>query len=138
MTLDGYRIAKPSSPPYQLNQSAIVTTSNSTSGSATATIPYPAGIYDVVVDYYDLYKGISTWDLFINKQKLGSWRGNAENVLGHELTYYLDGNSESRIRFANVTVAEGDTVRIVGHPDGLEPAPVNYIAFIPKGMVVED
>jgi len=98
-------------------------------------IPYPPGVYDVVVSYWDLYPGISTWDLYLNQHKLGSWKGNHENTLGHELTNFLDGNSETRISFPNVTVAKGDSIMIKGSPDGIEPAPVNYIAFLPSGVL---
>lgn len=115
-----------------------MTISNSTQGTAEAIVSYPSGVYDIVVDYYDLYPGISTWTLYLNNTKLGSWKGNHENTLGHELTYFLDGNSESRIMFANVTVAKGDTIKVVGVPDGGEPAPLGYVAFLPSGSTILD
>jgi len=51
------------------------------------------------------------------------------------LTYYLDGNSATRITFNNVKVKTGDVIKVIGTPNGIEAAPVDYVAFLPSGVL---
>ena len=55
--------------------------------------------------------------------------------MGHTPSIYLDGHSAIRITFRNVKVKNGDVLRIVGTPDGVEPAPLDYVVFLPEGVV---
>ncbi len=48
---------------------------------------------------------------------------------------YIDGHSATRITFSNVTVAKGDMLKIVGTPNGIEPAPLDYVSLLPLGIV---
>jgi alpha-glucuronidase len=56
-------------------------------------------------------------------------------TLGHEETYFLDWNSNSRKTFYGVDVKKGDEVRVVGQPQGREAAPLDYVVFLPEGVV---
>lgn len=60
------------------NATAIVTTSNSTAGTAIARINFPTGNYDIAVNYYDVIGGVSHWKLFINDNQIGAWNGDHE------------------------------------------------------------
>lgn len=135
MTLDGYEPYAVN--PFEMasNTTAIVTTSNSTTGTATTALQYPSGTYDLAINYYDLIGGRSNWTVFLNGQQIGQWTGNAEDTLGHAPSTYLDGHSATRITFPKVQVVTGDTLKIVGVPDGIEPAPVDYVALLPDGVV---
>ena len=135
MQLDGYRTYAVS--PFEMasGATAIVTTSNTTAGIAMATLDYPSGIYSLAVNYYDLIGGKARYDVSLNNQTIGRWVGNAEDTLGHASSTYLDGHSAIRITFPNVTITEGDVLRIVGTPDGIEPAPIDYVALLPAGVV---
>ena len=135
MTLSSY--APYAVNPFEIasNTTAIVTTSNTTTGTAVTTLQYPAGIYDVAVNYYDLIGGRSQWQVFLNEQQLGQWTGNSEDTLGHAPSTYLDGHSATRITFRGVEMEKGDVLKIVGTPDGIEPAPLDYVAVLPAGVV---
>ncbi|CBX93895.1 similar to alpha glucuronidase [Plenodomus lingam JN3] len=135
MSLDGYK-------PYLVDPfetasgfTAIVTVSNTTIGTATAHIPFASGTYTVAVNYYDLFAGKAKYQLDIGNRTVGQWTGDLEDKLGHEPSRYLDGHTASRITFRNVSVQQGDMVRIIGQPNGLEAAPIDYISFLPPGIV---
>ncbi|KAJ5775339.1 uncharacterized protein N7511_000350 [Penicillium nucicola] len=135
MTLDGYK-------PYTVTpfetasgSVAIVTTSNSTAGTAVTKVPFASGTYDIAVNYYDLYGGQSRWTISLNDRKVGEWVGNSEDVFSHTPSIYLDGHSATRIKFRGIKVKKGDTLKIVGQPDGVESAPLDYVAFLPAGIV---
>ena len=137
MTLDGYQTYAVQ--PFEMasGATAIVTSSNSSSGTVSTTLQYPAGIYTVAVNYYDLIGGRSQYRIYLNDRQIGQWEGNNEDTLGHAPSTYLDGHSATRISFENVEVNEGDELRIVGTPDGIEPAPLDYVAILPVGGVVD-
>lgn len=135
MMLSGYE-------PYAVNPfemasnfTAIITTSNNTAGIAMARLQYPSGTYDLAVNYYDLIGGKSHWEIYLNNNTIGRWYGNNEDTLGHAPSTYLDGHSATRITFRNVTIANGDMLKIVGMPNGIEPAPLDYVAVLPSGVV---
>jgi alpha-glucuronidase len=135
MTLSGYKA-------YAVNPfhtasgfTAIVTTSNSTTGIATANVTFASGTYDVAVNYYDLIGGKSRYQLEVGNVTVGQWVGDAEDKLGHAPSIYLDGHSATRITFKGVSVQQGDLVRVTGQANGIEPAPLDYISFLPPGIV---
>ena len=135
MQLTGYK-------PYAVNPfemasnfTAIVTTSNTTAGTAQATLQFPSGTYDLAVGYYDLIGGKAQWQISVNGNQLGQWVGDLEDRLGHAPSTFLDGHSATRITFRGVEIQEGDTLQIVGTPNGGEAAPVDYVALLPPGVV---
>lgn len=135
MTLDGYKPYTVSPFETASGSVAIVTASNDTAGTATTTLTFPSGTYDLGVNYFDLYGGQSQWQIFLNEQQLGEWVGNSEDVLSHTPSIYLDGHSATRIKFRGVKVNKGDTLKIIGTPHGVEPAPLDYVALLPRGVV---
>jgi alpha-glucuronidase len=135
MMLSGYKPYTVSPFETASRYHAIVTTSNTTVGTATAKVIFASGMYNVAVNYYDLIGGRATYKLEVGNQTVGQWIGNHEDTLGHAPSIYLDGHSATRITFQNVSVAQGDMVRITGHADGIEPAPLDYISFLPPGIV---
>lgn len=136
MMLDGYEVYAVDPFETASNASAIITATNSTIGSAVARINMPPGRYNLAVNYFDLYGGQSSWTVYLNERQIGQWSGNAEDVLGHDPSIYLDGHSARRITFRGVEVQSGDGVfRIVGESDGIEPAAVDYVAFLPEDVV---
>ncbi|KAL2437109.1 putative alpha-glucuronidase A [Exophiala dermatitidis] len=135
MTLEGYKVYNVDPFETASNTKAIVTSKNSTIGTAMTTLTFPNGTYDVAVQYFDMIGGKSQWTLSLNNHTVGSWVGNNEDLLGHAPSTYLDGHSATRITFHNVTVHKGDELKITGIPDGIEPAPVDYVVVLPKGIV---
>ena len=71
----------------------------------------------------------------MNDEQIGEWVGNSEDVYSHTPSIYLDGHSAIRIKFIGVKVRKGDTLKIVGKPDGVEPAPLDNVSFLPEGVV---
>lgn len=137
MALDGYVPYTVSPFETASNTTAIVTRTNSTVGTARTVLSFPNGTYDVGVNFYDLLGGESRFKVTINNATVGTWT--ADNVetgrLGHAQSVYLDGHSATRVTFKNVTVAKGDVLEITGTPDGIEPAPLDYVVFLPRGVV---
>lgn len=134
MELDGYEVYAVDPFEAASNASAIITATNSTTGSATTRIPMPSGTYNLAINYYDLYVGHSSWTVYLNERQVGTWTGNAEKTLGHVPSIYLDGHSAMRVVFRGVEVQFADELRIVGKGDGIEPAPVDYVALLPAGV----
>lgn len=144
MSLDGYKPYTVSPFETASNYTAIVTTTNTTTGTASAVLNFPDGSYDLAVNYYDQFGGASNFTVYLNGNTVGQWTsdlhpwipGMGEGpVLGHTPSIYLDGHSASRITFHNVTIAKGDTLKIVGVPNGNEQAPLDYVAVLPSGVV---
>ncbi|KAH7088688.1 glycoside hydrolase superfamily [Paraphoma chrysanthemicola] len=135
MTLFGYKTYAVKPFIAASGSAAIITTSNSTTGTATTNVTFASGTYDVAVNYFDLIRGKAKYQLAIGNRTVGEWVGDAEGKLGHEPSLYLDAHSAMRITFKGVSVARGDLVRITGQADGMEPAPLDYISFLPPGVV---
>ena len=135
MTLSGYKAYAVTPFEDGSNASAIVTTTNTTTGTAMAKLQYPSGTYNLAVNYFDLIGGKSQWEISLNDRVLGQWVGNAEDTLGHAPSTFLDSSSATRITFPNVKINKGDMLKIVGKPDGIEPAPLDYVAVLPAGVV---
>ncbi|RYN75283.1 putative alpha-glucuronidase A [Alternaria alternata] len=135
MMLDGFKTYAVSPFETASGYTAIVTTSNSTTGIATANVTFASGTYDIAVNYYDLIGGKAKYELKLGDRTVGVWTGDLEDKLGHAPSIYLDGHSATRITFRDVEVRQGDQVRLTGQADGIEPAPIDYLSFLPPGIV---
>lgn len=135
MALSGYKTYAVNPFHTASGSTAIITISNSTVGNAVANITFASGTYDLAVNYYDLIGGKATYEIFINNRTVGAWTGDLEDKLGHAPSIYLDGHTASRITFKAVEVKKGDVLKVVGTPHGIEPAPIDYISFLPQGIV---
>jgi alpha-glucuronidase len=135
MTLDGYKSYKVSPFEAASNFHCIVTDTNSTTGTATTVLDQiKTGKYDVAVNYYDMALGNSTWELYIGDGLVGKWKGDYEYNMGRASSPYIDGHTAARITFPSVKIKQGNTLKIVGRPDGLEPAPLDYVSILPEGL----
>lgn len=85
--------------------------------------------------YYDIGGRRARWELFLNDAPLGAWTGDLEDRLGHATSPRSDGHTATRIYLRAVDLAPGDVLRILGHPDGIETAAVDYILVLPPGVV---
>jgi alpha-glucuronidase len=136
MTLSGYKVVTVPNPIHASapNYQAIVTSSNTTAGTAS-TVLTKAGTFDIAVNYFDHFGGKAKWETYLGSTLLGSWNGTHEDTLGHAQTWILDGTSAARETFRNVRVNAGDVLKIVGTPDRLELAAVDYVSVLPLGIV---
>ncbi|KEY74962.1 hypothetical protein S7711_01311 [Stachybotrys chartarum IBT 7711] len=135
MDLDGYVIHEVRPAVSASGGRGIVTSSTTKMGIAAATIGFPAGEYALAINYFDVATGCSAWQVFLNDQPTAQWAGDGEFKLGHSPSRSINGASATRITFSNITVAPGDVLRIEGTPDGQEMAPLDYISFLPLGIV---
>ncbi|KAK0666967.1 glycoside hydrolase superfamily [Cercophora samala] len=135
MELKGYKSYRVS--PFEAASGfhCVVTETNSTVGEAKTTLKVPSGKYDLAVNYYDMALGNSTWELFVDRKLVGKWKGDLEYELGRAPSPYIDGQTAARKTFKGVRVKKGSELKIVGRPDGLEPAPIDYISVLPEGIV---
>ncbi|KAK3075464.1 hypothetical protein LTR53_001172 [Teratosphaeriaceae sp. CCFEE 6253] len=144
MELDGYVAYAVSPFEAASNYTAIVTASNTTIGTAQTTLTCASGTYDIAVNYFDQFGGAAQFVVSLNNDTIGEWTANLKpwigssegpRVLGHTPSIYIDGHSAMRITFSNVSVTKGDVLKIVGTPDGTEPAPLDYVSVLPIGVV---
>ncbi|KAL2266730.1 hypothetical protein VTJ83DRAFT_6082 [Remersonia thermophila] len=136
MTLDGYVPYAVSPFEAASGTRCIVTRTNSTRATASTVLRnVKTGVYDVAVNYYDMAHGNSTWELYVGSQRIGRWKGDHEYILGKAPSPYIDGQTATRITFRDVRIRKGDVLKVVGTPDGEEPAPVDYVSILPKGIV---
>ena len=89
--------------------------------SASMVWKQPDGWYDIAVQYFDLRGGVSHFTLQVAGHPIATWAADAN------LYPRMNGNTSSRETVHNVALHRGDTMVLTGTPDGLEPAPVDYI-----------
>ncbi|KAH8650636.1 alpha-glucuronidase A [Tricladium varicosporioides] len=135
MDLEGYQTVSVEHPEMASSGMAVVTVSDSTTGDATTTIDYPSGTYDIAIGYFDLMGGRSKYEIVVGGKSVGKWVSNNEDTLGNDHSKYLDGHSATRTTFRGVKIERGDELRIIGTPDGIERASLDYVAFLKNGVI---
>ena len=135
MILDGYELEAVQPVVSASKGLAIVASAGVEEAWATVEMPYESGTYNIAVNYFDTAIGNSTWELHIGDEEVGMWFGDAEYRIGHSPSFNINGVSGKRITFENVRVLKGDAIKIVGRPDGLERAALDYISLLPEGVV---
>ncbi|GAB1210916.1 hypothetical protein ATERTT37_000026 [Aspergillus terreus] len=135
MTLNGYKLISPDPPESASNFSLVTTVTNTTRATAKTKLQVQSGLYDIVVVYFDLGGGVAKWEAHLDNRLLGKWQGDNEYTLSHAATQEPDGASKARITFNDVHVKKGDTLEIVGVGDGLDTAPLDYVAVSPRGTM---
>lgn len=93
------------------------------------------GRINIAMDYCDIRGGVSDYKMYLNGKQIGQRKGDAEHHLGHTPSFDLDGHSAIRKTFHDVEIKKGDMLRIVETPGGIEPAPLDYVAVLSKGLV---
>ncbi|PMD44642.1 glycoside hydrolase family 67 protein [Hyaloscypha variabilis F] len=135
MELEGYMIVPVTPFEAASNYTAIITSSNTTAGTASLKLGFPSGTYDLAVNYFDLVGGSAQWQVFLNNKLVGEWIGDHEDTLGHAVSANLDGHTASRITFKGIEAQKGDVLKIVGIPDGTDRVPLDYVAVLPPGDI---
>lgn len=135
MELDGYETVAVTPPATASRFHAVQAVANATKATATTTLDFPAGTYRLAVNYYDLPDGQASYEVLINGDVVAAWEGDYDLFLGNDKSEFLDGHSAARRWLGEVSIAEGDELKIVGRPDGIERAPLDYVVFLPEGVV---
>jgi alpha-glucuronidase len=70
---------------------------------------------------------VSHYELFVNDRLVGSWTAD-----DHFPSDKMNGHTSTRHTFNDVQLQTGDPLKIVGHPDGGEQAPLDYVEVVPE------
>jgi alpha-glucuronidase len=124
MTLDGYT-AMPITPWEDASGSKAIACSASKC-TATTRFEGKPGWYDVSVEYFDQNKGASNFELSVGAQILDHWT--ADDALPSSKP---DAHSSTRHTLVGVALRPGDEIRLVGIPNGGEPAVIDYLEIKP-------
>jgi alpha-glucuronidase len=88
-----------------------------TSGCSLSTVlNQPSGTYDIAVQYFDSWRGISKFELLINGTSIEKWAAN-DTLPPAQFDPRLDGQTATRFTLHGVSIAPGDTLTLRGIPD---------------------
>jgi alpha-glucuronidase len=99
--------------------------------SAGATFARADGWYDIAIQYFDFDHGASRYTLQVNGAAIDRWVAN--DTLPSDK---MDGHTSTRRVVRGVALHKGDTIRIIGVPDGDEPAPLDYVEIASPASTV--
>ena len=125
----------------------------------TTTLEKPAGTYDIAMQYFDIWRGVSTYTLSVNGAEISTWKSD-DTLPPAQPDPRLDGQTSTRRTIRHVALKPGDVLELKGLPDlrlelfhgaqaagligaqGLrmqpnlqEYAPVDYIEIGPDGPI---
>ncbi len=125
------------------------------------TLQKPAGTYDIAVQYYDLWRGASQYNLLINNKPVAHWAAD-DTLPPAQFDAHLDGQDATRYTAHGIALKPGDTLELQAtpdlrpelnteqtvapaagaldqrtriRPDFREAAPVDYIEIGPEGSI---
>jgi alpha-glucuronidase len=84
--------------------------------SLSAPITQPEGHYDVAVQYFDTWRGISVFDLLVNGKSVAKWSAD-DTLPPAQFDPHLDGQTSTRFTAQDVFLKPGDTLMLKGMPD---------------------
>ncbi|MGH8145263.1 MAG: alpha-glucuronidase family glycosyl hydrolase [Rhodanobacteraceae bacterium] len=95
--------------------------------TASTLLHRPAGVYNIGVQYFDLPTGEATFRLMLNRTEIAHWSAN------HKLPgSKISGDTSIRHLVEGVRLKPGDTLTLLGYPDGEEHAPFDYLVVYPE------
>ncbi len=84
--------------------------------SLSTTLQEPGGFYDVAVQYFDTWRGVSKYELRVNGVRVAAW--DADDTLPPaQFDGHLDGQTSTRFTAHHVAIRTGDTLMLRGVPD---------------------
>ena len=83
-----------------------------------------SGFYRVSVQYFDQSNGVSHYELLVDGHVIDSWAAD-----DHLPSDAINGHTSTRHTTVGVELKKGSVIKIVGHPDDGEPAPLDYVEF---------
>lgn len=125
MTLDGYTPVDVTPWETASNGKAVVCIRNAAC-TASAVWDKPDGWYNIAVQYFDFRDGVSHFSLQVAGREIDAWTADMNLPADR-----MNGHTSTRRTIQNVSLHHGDTLLLVGLPDGQEQAPVDYIEVTP-------
>lgn len=95
--------------------------------SASYDFTRQPGKYSVAVQYFDQNNGMARYEVFVNDHLVDSWAAD-----DHLPSDKMNGHTSTRHIIKNIELHSGDVLKIIGRPDGGEPAPLDYVEMIPQ------
>ncbi len=92
-----------------------------------------AGVYDIVVQYFDLQGGTAQFALLLRGTEIDSWKADA-----HLPSTRPNGDNSTRHVVEHVHLRPGDTLVVVGTPEGPDHAALDYIELLPSDSAASD
>ena len=93
--------------------------------SASYDFTRQPGKYSVAVQYFDQNNGMARYEVLVNDHLLDSWAAD-----DHLPSDKMNGHTSTRHVIKNIELHSGDILKVVGHPDGGEPAPLDYVEIV--------
>ncbi|HEX6802273.1 MAG TPA: alpha-glucuronidase family glycosyl hydrolase [Terriglobales bacterium] len=100
--------------------------------SASFKFDRRGGKYDIAVQYFDLNNGASRFEMLVNDRRVDWWAAD-----DHLPSDKMNGHTSTRRTVLGVELRTGDVVKMAGHPDGGEPAPLDYVEIAPARKTVQ-
>lgn len=94
--------------------------------TASTVLNHPAGVYDIGVQYFDVQAGDASFQLMLNGREIAHWTASHHLPSGR-----IDGDTSIRHLVRDVKLKPGDKLELIGHPQGNEPAPFDYVVVYP-------
>jgi alpha-glucuronidase len=131
MSLDGYTVREVTPAPAEDASGGKLIACPVAKCTATHKYDGPGGWFDINVEYFDQTSGTSTYQIFVGSQLVDEWKADL-NVAPRMPAMRIDSTSSTRRVIHSVALRSGDEIRIVGAPNGREPAAVDYIEIKPQ------
>jgi alpha-glucuronidase len=84
--------------------------------SLSAKLNQSAGAYRVAVAYYDIWHGVSRYELLVNGVRIAGWSAN-DTLPPAQFDRYPDGQTATRFTSEGVQLKPGDRLELRGLPD---------------------
>ncbi|GAC1636493.1 MAG: hypothetical protein NVS9B14_15380 [Candidatus Acidiferrum sp.] len=85
-----------------------------------------SGVYELAVQYFDQNNGQSKYRVYVGDKLIGEWTADLRLPATK-----IGGDTSTRRRLPDISLREGDEIRIEGIPDGDERAALDYIEIVP-------
>jgi alpha-glucuronidase len=82
----------------------------------TTTLQKAAGTYDIAVQYFDIWNGVSMYTLSVNGAVVATWKGD-DRLPPAQPDAHLDGQDSTRYTVHPVALKPGDVLELRGVPD---------------------
>ncbi len=124
MALEGYKEIDVTPWEDATNGKAVACETAGSTCAATWKFDGKPGTYTVDVRYFDQNDGVASFEFTVNGKKVDAWQASDDLP-----TKGINGTSSTRRRISGVALKPGDTIRIVGTPNGGDEAALDYIEF---------
>lgn len=94
--------------------------------TASTVLHHPPGIYDIGVQYFDVHQDVASFRLLLNGRLISRWSANRA-LPGDVAT----GGNSIRHLVRRVQLKPGDTLKLVGLPQGKDRASFDYVVVYP-------